>query len=313
MALQRAIAASNDPNDELHFVHDEAEDSSFALALRKQQRQQKCHPTVSEEMMGWMSGPSLGDYCEGNTTSSYYDVSKRICQSLGYIFSDMRLAIDHNVATMIWELSSIPTAIHLNAILDQLYYRFCYNKTKAFKESDSTQNEFLSVLVHVVDRVPAKEGEECLQEFLRLTDPSESGKILNDEGIKMWEETESLLLQQHEDIMNLDVDEEEKKKMILDVPPTGNMGVPLDKGVYEMLSTKQKGFKDDQSLEVRNDIKDRIVSLGQLCLVVHNNIQQPHGKYRELEIHFRRMFNNIKYSVADMMNQLTDQVDITDV
>ena len=313
MVLQRAIASSNDPTDELHFVHDEGDDGNFALAIRKQQRQQKCHPTVSEEMMKWMCGTSLGDFCEGNTNSTYYDTSKQICQSLGYICSDLTLAIDHNVATMIYELDSIPHGIHLNVILDLLYDRFCYNKTKVFKESDSTQNDFLSVLIHVVDRVPVEGGNESLQEFLRLVDLSESGKILNQEGILMWNETEELIFKQHKDILSLDIDLEEKEKMILDLPPTGGMGVPLDKGVYEMLTTKQKGFKDDQPLEVRNNIKDRIVALGQLCLVVHNNIQQPHGKYRELEIHFRRMFNNIKYSVADMMNQLTDQVDVTDV
>jgi ATP-dependent RNA helicase DDX60 len=50
-----------------------------------------------------------------------------------------------------------------------------------------------------------------------------------------------------------------------------------------------------------------------LCQIAHNNIQQPHGKYSALEVHFRRMFSNIKYSVADMMRQLTDQDDLTEV
>ena len=49
------------------------------------------------------------------------------------------------------------------------------------------------------------------------------------------------------------------------------------------------------------------------CLLAHNNIQQPHGKYSALEVHFRRMFSNIKYIVADMMTQLTDQADLTEV
>lgn len=312
MALQRAIAASNDPNDDKHFIHFESDVKGFAPALMKQQRDQHCHPTVSEEMMEWIAGPSLSDFCEEKSNSSYYETSKTICQSLGYVYSDLRLVIDHNVATMIWELESIPKAIHLAAVLDQLYYRFCYNKTKSFKESDSTQNEFLSVLIHVADRVPAKEGEQSLQEFLRLMDPSDGNKILNEDGIEMWKQTESLLLKEHEKILSIDVDVDEKKKMILELPPTGELGVLLDKAVYEMLTTKQKGFREDQLLDERNSIKDRIVGLGQLCLVVHNNLQQPHGKYSELEIHFRRMFANIKYCVADMMNQLTDQEDITE-
>ena len=74
-----------------------------------------------------------------------------------------------------------------------------------------------------------------------------------------------------------------------------------------MLVSKQKGFMDDQDTERRN------VRLGHICQIVNNCIQQPHGKYNALEVHFRRMFSNIKYSVADMMRQLTDQEDLTDV
>merc|ERR1712137_1337990 len=104
--------------------------------------------------------------------------------------------------------------------------------------------------------------------------------------------------------------------MQLAIPPAeaeDDVGVALDKGVYEMIVMKQKGFREDQDMARRNQLKDRIVALGQLCLVVHNNIQQPHGKYSALEVHFRRLFSNIKYSVADMMNQLTDQEDVTEV
>ena len=93
----------------------------------------------------------------------------------------------------------------------------------------------------------------------------------------------------------------------------GDLGAPLDKGVYEMIITKQKGFREDQSLERRNDIKTRIFKLGHICQIAHNNLQQPHGKYDALEVHFRRLFNNIKYIVADMMNQLTDQADLSEV
>ena len=78
-----------------------------------------------------------------------------------------------------------------------------------------------------------------------------------------------------------------------------------------MLTSKQKGFHEHQSMERRNELKNRIVKLGQICQIAHNNIQQPHGKYDALEVHFRRMFSNIKYSVADMMQQLTDQEDLT--
>eukprot|EP00804_Cyclotella_cryptica_P011929 CCRYP_004426-RA/>CCRYP_004426-RA protein AED:0.01 eAED:0.01 QI:96/1/1/1/1/1/2/343/1248 len=314
MALQHAIAASNDPSDTKHFIHDENK-REFAQAIRKMQSSLKCYPTITEEMMEWMAGSSLGDFCNSEEKSDYLDLSRKVIQGLGYVNSDMRLEMDHNVVSMVCEMDDLlPEGIHLCAILDQLFMRFCYNKTKAFKESDAVQNEFLSVLVHVVDRVPAAEGEESLQQLLRIV-PVE-GKPLNDDALAMWLETEAALMAQQKSINDLDIDESEKETMRLVLPPaseSGELGPPLDKGVYEMIVTKQKGFRDDQSLERRNDIKTRIFKLGHICQIAHNNLQQPHGKYDALEVHFRRLFNNIKYIVADMMNQLTDQADLTEV
>ena len=48
--------------------------------------------------------------------------------------------------------------------------------------SDTTQNEFLSVLSHVVDRVPAKEGDVSLQEALCISEAGDgNGKVLHEE------------------------------------------------------------------------------------------------------------------------------------
>merc|ERR1712241_1665751 len=126
-------------------------------------------------------------------------------------------------------------------------------------------------------------------------------------------ETEGTLCAQSKLIDSLEMNVTERQKMQLSVSPEGDLGPPLDKGVYEMIVLKQKGFRDDQSLERRNELKNRIVRLGQICLIAHNNIQQPHGKYSALEVHFRRLFSNIKYSVGDMMTQLTDQEDLTEI
>jgi len=316
MVLQEAIAASNDPDDTKHFVHDDGPSPPFAQAIRKMQRSQTCFPTVTEEMMRWMSASTLGDFCEGEEKTDYYDVSKRAIQGLGYTDSEMRLTMDHNVLSMVVEMKDLlPEAIHLCVVLEQLYIRFCYNKTKNFKESDATQNDFLSVLLHVIDRVPAKDGEETLQQFLRAT-PSEEKPVINDEALVLWLETEKTLTEQRALINGLDIDESDKQKMNLEIPPAseeGSVGPDLDKGVYEMIIMKQKGFLEHQSTERRNELKNRIVKLGKICQIAHNNLQQPHGKYDSLEVHFRRMFNNIKYSIADMMSQLTDQSDLTEV
>lgn len=313
MALQLAISESNDPGDYKHYIHDDEDgNGAFSMAIKKMQRAQGCFPTVSEEAMNMMTSSTLMEYCEGKENDDYSSTSRRIIEKLGYVDSEMRLAMDHNVLTMVWEMSDmLPEAIHLCAALEQLYFNFCYNKTKNFKESDSTQNDFLSVLLHIVDRVPAKEGEESLQEYLRI----DGTKQLNEDAIALWKETEDILVSQKALIDSIESAQEEKDKMQLALSPggEGSLGPPLDKGVYEMITLKQKGFHEHQSFERRNELKNRIVRLGEICLIAHNNLQQPHGKYDALEVHFRKLFKNIQYCVADMMNQLTDQNDFTEV
>lgn len=317
MVLQQALAASNDPDDTKHFIHEEdGESTPFASALRRIQKYQACFPTVTEEQMEWMCSTTLEEFCEGKTSDSYLALSAKAIHGLGYVHEDLTLAMDHNVLTMVWEMHDyLPEAVYLCAVLEQMYIRFCYNKTKSYKESDSTQNEFLSVLLHVVDRVPVTEGDESLQQLLRIA-ASDDGKALSDDAKAMWLETEMTLREQSELINSLDIPQCDKDCLLLVLPASttdGGFGPPIDKGVYEMLISKQKGFLETQSTERRNHLKNRVVRLGQICQIVHNNIQQPHGKYNALEVHFRRMFSNIKYSVHDMMTQLTDQADISDI
>ena len=316
VALQGALAASNDPDDTNHFIHDDNENSAFAIAIRKIQRYQQCHPTVTEQHVEWMAGTTLGEFCEGKNSEHYLELSTKAIQKLGYVHDDGTLAMDHNVLSMVWEMhETLPIAVNLCAVLEQMYLRFCYQKGKSYKESDSTQNEFLSVLLHVVDRHPAPEGEESLQQLLRIA-PSEDGRSLSEDARTMWLETEETLRKQKQLIDSMDINQAERDRMQLEMPPAadeGGLGPPLDKGVYEMLVSKQKGFTENQSNERRNELKNRIVALGHICQIAHNNLQQPHGKYDQLEVHFRRMFSNIKYSVADMMNQLTDQDDLTEL
>lgn len=95
MALNGAIAASNDPDDTKHFVHDENK-PEFAQALRKMQRTQDCFPSISEEMMGWMAGPTLGDFCSEEEKDDYLELSTRVIRGLGYVDSENKLSMDHN-------------------------------------------------------------------------------------------------------------------------------------------------------------------------------------------------------------------------
>lgn len=323
MALQRALAASNDPDDDAHFIHSNTTENggAFKNAIMKQHwlystEEFQYHPTVTETMIKSQCDHTLSDFCDETTSGDYFQLSKYVIQSLGYVDENMKLEMDHNALTMVWEMRNKQAdAVHLCAVLEQLFIRFCYNKTKSFKESDSTQNEFLSVLLHVVDRVPANDGDESLQHMLRVID-TKDGKVANDDAGGLWLETEKILTEQKELIDSLEIPQEEKDKIHLSLPPAtekDSVGPALDKSVYEMVISKQKGFREGQSLAERNKLKDRIVNLGQVCMVAHNNLQQPHGPYSALEVHFRRMFRNIKYSVADMMNQLTDQEDLTEI
>jgi len=168
MALERAIAASNDPDDYEHFIHDELDGGAFGMSLRKRQRQHACHPTVTEDMTVWKTSTTLEEFTGEKTNESYYSMSKGIISALGYVDSDMKLVVDHNVASMVYELhDNLPSAIFLAETLEMIFERFCNNKTRAFKESEATQNEFISVILHTVDRIPCREGDVSLQEYLR--------------------------------------------------------------------------------------------------------------------------------------------------
>jgi hypothetical protein len=317
VVLQQALAASNDPDDTKHFIHDsEGLPTAFGTALRRIQKIQRCYPTVTEDQMAWMCGTTLEEFCRGETSDSYLELSTKMIQGLEFVHQDLTLAMDHNVLTTVWEMHDyLPESVYLCATLEQMFIRFCYKKTKLYKESDSAQNEFLSILLHVVDRHPPLEGEESLQQLLRIS-PSADGKALNEDAKKMWLETENTLRKQTQRINELDINQNQKDRLLLLIPAAtevDDIGPPLDKGVYEMLVSKQKGFLESQGTERRNELKNRIVRLGHICQIVHNNIQMPHGHFSELEVHFRRMFSNVKYSVHDMMTQLTDQPDVSDV
>ena len=292
MVLQQALAASNDPDDRKHFIHEpDGEPSPFATAIRRMQKNQHCFPTVTEDQMKWMCNTTLEEFCERKSSDQYLGLSTRVIQGLGYVHDGLILAIDHNVLSMVWEMHNfLAEGVYLAAVLEQMYLRFCFNKTKTYKESDSTQNEFLSILLHVVDRVPAKEDEESLQQHLRIAG-ADDGRALNEDARSMWLETEKTLRRQTELIESLDIDEKEKQKLLLPIPAAtedDDVGPALDKGVYEMLVSKQKGFSEDQSVERRNELKNRIMRLSRICQIVHNTIQQPHGNLSALEVLFRK-------------------------
>ena len=52
--------------------------------------------------------------------------------------------------------------------------------------------------------------------------------------------------------------------------------------------------------------------LGCILRIMNNNIQQPHGKYKDLADYTNKCFSAVRYSIIDMMKQLTNQDDECD-
>ena len=128
-------------------------------------------------------------------------------------------------------------------------------------------------------------------------------------------------------IDGLDCTDTEKKAMTVPLSPLehcegaeGSPGSPgssygprLDAGIYKMVSTKQKEFSDDVGPERRNELKDRFFKFGDILRIVQNNLQQPHGKFKELSYYFNKCFSAVRYGVGDMAAQLTNKPDACDV
>ena len=109
LALQRALAMANDPNDP-NFIHGKEVDletltqkerddrrkwakmsNSFEHALVQMTKSQNCVPTVKEENMVQMTNAPLSSFCGIETTPNYYEVSKEIIRQLEYVDIDMQV------------------------------------------------------------------------------------------------------------------------------------------------------------------------------------------------------------------------------
>jgi hypothetical protein len=75
--------------------------------------------------------------------------------------------------------------------------------TKSYQKSDLAQNEFLVVLPHVIDLVPAQEREVSLQQLLCISAPHDRSTPLSKDTITMWLETEAAFIKQQKLIEEL--------------------------------------------------------------------------------------------------------------
>ena len=173
----------------------------------------------------------------------------------------------------------------------------------------------MSILVHIIDRAACKEGDVPLHAMLKCGDVKGAQQV--DEGAKeMWMATEKILRGKRDIINGMDIPQSEKDSLNLAMDcgeSEGSFGPGLDGGLYEMLSTNRVGFPEEMSVERRNELKGRIFKFGCFCRIANNNIQQPtgsfQGDYSSLSVFFRKLFSSCKWSLMDIMKQLTDQGD----
>ena len=223
---------------------------------------------------------------------------------------------------MVWELSIEYTAecVNLAASLPSLYRHFVANQRASWLNIGD-QNAFMAAILQIVDRIPCAEGDVSLQRYLKVEVEAGSGKLVDESSKDLFIDvhTDICLLRDKVAAFTLPVSssshaEEEKQKLILPCLESNGseIGVPLDSGVYELLQTKKKGFSEDVSVARRNELKKRLFTFGEILRVFNNNIQQPHSKYRELAAYSNKCFTAVRYSLMDILTQLTNQADECD-
>merc|ERR1712008_88339 len=89
---------------------------------------------MGETMIKSQCDHTLSDFCDETTSGDYFQLSKYVIQSLGYVDENMKLEMDHNALTMVWEMRNIQAdAVHLCAVLEQLLSVFVTIKRKVSK------------------------------------------------------------------------------------------------------------------------------------------------------------------------------------
>jgi len=355
IALQRALSASNDPDD-LSFAHGKSTEKLesmtpqerasvkrwakmsqvFENSCRAATRWQHRTPTLDEEGIIQCTNRTLAQFCGLPGVDSYYEVSKRMLVDLGYITvlddeeaeeegdeeGAMRLKMDHNILSMAWELSVeyLAESVNIVACLDTLYSHFVTNNRRTYK-NEGDQNSFLACILQIVDRHPCPEGTVPLQVYIKARVEEGSSKQLDEKSNELVSDIEQDLQMFKAKVESFSCPDEEKQRLMLpmvgdydsSVSDEDRLGPDFDSGVYEIIQTKRKSFPDECPTGRRNELKSRVYRLGCILRIMNNNVQQPHGKFKDLADYTNKCFSAVRYSIIDMMKQLTNQDDECEV
>ena len=172
------------------------------------------------------------------------------------------------------------------------------------------QNAFMVCLLQIVDRVQCGEGAKSLQRHLKVEVEEGSGKVVDDVSKDLFVDIEQDLRLLRDRVGTFGVPESERSRLLLPLlGGSSDIGPPLDSGVFDIIQTKKKGFDSDITVGRRNELKSRLYRFGEILRVFNNNIQQPHGRYKELGAYSNKCFTAVRYSLMDIMTQLADQED----
>ena len=307
----------------------------FENSCRAATRWQHRTPTLDEQGIVQSTNRTLAQFCGLPGVNDYYEVSKKMLVDLGYISvldeedakeegdkeGAMRLKMDHNILSMAWELSVeyLPESVNIVTCLDTLYSHFVTNNRRTYK-NEGDQNSFLACILQIIDRHPCPEGTAPLQVYIKARVEEGSSKQLDEKSNELVSDIEQDLQMFRAKVESFSCPDEEKQRLMLPmvgeyddaIKDEDRLGPDLDSGVYEIIQTKRKSFPDDCPTGRRNELKSRVYRLGCILRIMNNNVQQPHGKYKDLADYTNKCFSAVRYSIIDMMKQLTNQDDECD-
>ena len=212
------------------------------------------------------------------------------------VHTDVRPAL-----CMVWELRGyLAESVALHYALPELMAdfvkdRFNFKRADDDAASEAVQIEFLSVILHIVDRHPAPEGTTPLSEISWLTK--------NPDRVAKWAKWEKILTAS-QDRLN-DLPESHASALRLPVPP----GEPIDAMVFEVAKDRRLPPASAITSLDRHNLKLRIWHLGNILLKAHNCLQLP-GQYHTLSPLLRKSYSRIKYILADDIKADVDERDI---
>ncbi|KAJ8611292.1 hypothetical protein CTAYLR_004170 [Chrysophaeum taylorii] len=202
---------------------------------------------------------------------------------------------------MVWELRNyLPESVALANALPHFLADFVkdkYNFKRADDDADSeaVQIEFMSVLLHIVDRAKCAENAVPLSELSWLKK--------SPDRVARWDKWEALIVEWQSKLDALN--DADAAALKFAVPP----GTPLDASVFDVVKDRRLPPASQISSLDRHNLKLRIWNVGNILLKMHNSLQMP-GEYITLSPLLRKTFRRITYILSDDINANVDDEDI---